>query len=538
LHCGVARARAALLLVPAALAAALVVSGGSSSDPRTPAALAGLPPPFLTVAVLGDGGLSAGVDAYGDIVDLRTEPAGTALIDNPAARQEAGTVAADTGIVPRVSADGGGAEVPLWRADSVSQRYLPDTNVLRTTASFADARVRIECAALGGELGCVSSGSGRGRPRVSFARNLDDSAGRVHLDDSAAGRIVRSAIAADRRWLAGARPLGGGAPAWARRLYGRSLLVLRALTDQRSGALAAGARDGWAYVWPRDAGAAAIALEAAGYRSEARRMAGFLRRLDLGAAARFEGNGDPVPGRPAQGDAWGWTAAAARATGLPPPPGRPPPWRDRADYQEKSSGDYLANAIASPAPTADGPKCPCIGDISSRRLGFWTRRGLVREADEPASGLDSAAAWAVRPFPRPELFPAVRATLERLLGRGGRFGIVPSEDWPGTDPWTAPTAWSAWSLAGLSRLDGRSPTAARDRASALRLLADLRRAATPAGLLPERVDARSGVPVSTTPLAWSHAFAILALRQLWPGRRPISADPSRRQAGRRQRDSQ
>jgi GH15 family glucan-1,4-alpha-glucosidase len=26
------------------------------------------------------------------------------------------------------------------------------------------------------------------------------------------------------------------------------------------------------------------------------------------------------------------------------------------------------------------------------------------------------------------------------------------------------------------------------------------------------VDARTGVPTSTTPLAWSHAFAILALR--------------------------
>jgi hypothetical protein len=517
LHCGVARARAAPVLVLAALAAALVVSGDSSSDPHTPAALAGLPPPFLTVAVLGDGGLSAGVDAYGDIVDLRAEPAGRALIDNPAARQEAGTVAADTGIVPRVSAGGGTAKVPLWRAGSVSQRYLPDTGVLRTTASFAGAWVTIECAALGGELGCVSSSGGRRPLRVSFARNLIGGGGRVHLDDGAARRIVAAAIPADRGWLAGARPLGGGAPAWARRLYGRSLLVLRSLADRRSGALAAGARDGWAYVWPRDAGAAAIALAAAGYRPEARRVAGFLRRLDLSSAARFEGNGDPVPGRPAEGDAWGWTAAAARATGLPPPPGRPPPWRDRADYQEKSPGDYLANAIAAPA--ADGPRTSLGLRFSARRQGFSTRQGLVREVGKLASGLDSAAAWAVRPFPRPELFPAVRATLVRLLDRGGRFGIVPSEGWPGTDPWTAPTAWSAWSLAGLSRLDGRSSTAARDRASALRLLADLRRAATPAGLLPERVDASSGVPVSTTPLAWSHAFAILALRQLWPARR-------------------
>jgi GH15 family glucan-1,4-alpha-glucosidase len=50
-------------------------------------------------------------------------------------------------------------------------------------------------------------------------------------------------------------------------------------------------------------------------------------------------------------------------------------------------------------------------------------------------------------------------------------------------------------------------------------MAALRRAATPTGLLPERVDAETGAPRSTTPLAWSHAFAILALRELWPSRR-------------------
>jgi GH15 family glucan-1,4-alpha-glucosidase len=152
---------------------------------------------------------------------------------------------------------------------------------------------------------------------------------------------------------------------------------------------------------------------------------------------------------------------------------------------------------------------------------------LVRRADDPGSGLDSAAAWAVRPFPLPTLFPAVRRTLLQLTSRqarsaagGSRFGIVPSEGWPGVDPWTAPTAWSAWSLAALSGSRGSRTSRAsalRDRHAALRLLGDLRRAATPAGDLPERVDAHSGVPRSTTPLAWSHAFAILALLQLWPG---------------------
>ena len=110
--------------------------GAPRPIPRTPPALPGLPPPFETAAALGSGGLSAGIDAYGDVVDLRAAgPAGPALIDDPYARQLAGTVPADTGIVPLVSV-GGGPPLPLWRADSVRQRYLPGTNVLVTAARF------------------------------------------------------------------------------------------------------------------------------------------------------------------------------------------------------------------------------------------------------------------------------------------------------------------------------------------------------------------------------------------------------------------
>ncbi|HEX2391790.1 MAG TPA: hypothetical protein VHI77_02610, partial [Solirubrobacterales bacterium] len=184
-------------------------------------------------------------------------------------------------------------------------------------------------------------------------------------------------------------------------------------------------------------------------------------------------------------------------------------WRGHADYREGPSGDYLGNAIAAGAPLAP----------------FVTPRGLIRAAGEPASGLDAAAAWAVRPFPRPALYPTARATLLRLLSRGTGFGITPGQGWPGTDPWTAPTAWSAWALAALARSERDAAAARTDRAAALHLLADLRRAATPAGELPERVDAVTGVPRSTTPLAWSHAFAVLALRQLWPA--PIAAPRGR-----------
>ncbi len=434
-------------LAALAAVAAVLFSGGAGTDPRTPRGLAGMPPPFLGVAVVGHGERVEAVDAYGNVVETRAPgPAGRALVTVSPERQAAGTVAADSGIVARMRA--GGRSIPLWRADAVRQRYVPGTNVLRTVAWA-------------------------GGIRAVVVRSLGGTA----------------TIRTDRRWIGRSRPLGAGAPAWARRMHERSLLVLRALTDRRSGAVAAGIREGWAYVWPRDAGAVAMALASAGHQAEARRVVHFLLGLDLEAAARFNGDGTPVDGRAVQGDAVGWVAAAAEAAGLPTEVVHQP-WRDRADYQESAAGDYLGNALASAAGLAP----------------FVTSRGLIRQAGDPESGLDSAAAWAVRPFPRPALYPLARRTLLRLAADRGRFGIVPSESWDGgNDPWTAQTAWTAWSLAALG-----------ERRAALRLMTALRRAATPLGLLPERVDAHTGMPTSTTPLAWSHAFAILALRRLWP----------------------
>ena len=487
-----------------------------------------MPPPFLGTAVVGDGELTAAIDAYGDVVDLRPGPAARALIDNPAGRQAAGTVPADTGIVPWVSLDGPPAR-PLWTADSVTQRYRRGTNVVITTARFGQKRVRITYAA-GDSLACLTQATKGAR---LWLRSTEPAAARrLQCDDRAARLTVRAAERSDRGWLARVRSVGPGAPAWARQMYRRSLLVMRALTDRRTGAVAAGARDGWAYVWPRDAGAVALAFKAAGCRSEARQIVHFLVGLDLNAAARFYGNGEPVPGRGPQGDASGWVAAAARAVrpfvgGLAGPSPllsgeTSPEWpQNLSDYQEGGPGNYLGNALA----TLDGPKTGLYVRKSARRqkarevaAEFGTAGGLVRRAGDPGSGLDSAAAWAVEPFGLRSLYSAARETMLRLARRGGRFGITPGTAWRGEDPWTAPTAWTAWSLAALARWE-RDPAHARtDRRVALRLLADLRRAATPAGELPERVDAQTGIPRSTTPLAWSHAFAILALLELWPSK--------------------
>jgi hypothetical protein len=292
------------------------------------------------------------------------------------------------------------------------------------------------------------------------------------------------------------KPLDPAAPAWARPLYRRSLRVLLAFTDPRSGAMIAGERDGWDYVWPRDAAAGAIALQAAGLRPEARRVARFLAGLDLDQAARFYPDGSRVPGRTAAGDGEGWVAAADQATAgtVLPIAARsrleqdgPADWRDRQDYGENATGDLLGNAIAAGVPAPE---------ILSR---FETPRGLVRE--EGTDRLDSSAAWAAALFPSPGLRGAARETLLALTRESTRFGIPPMEGWTPGEVWTAPTAWSAWALIELG-----------ERRAADRLLGELHRAETPHGTLPERVDARTGAPTSTTPLAWSHAFAILALR--------------------------
>ena len=269
-----------------------------------------------------------------------------------------------------------------------------------------------------------------------------------------------------------------------------------------AGAVIAGAREGWAYVWPRDAGAVALAFAAAGYRVEARRVARFLLRLDLDAAARFHPDGTPVEGREAQGDAQGWVEVAAHAARV-----------NEIDYPY-GGRSHSPQALGPIAPTTRRKTAATTSATRSRRVSA----PLASETSSPASG----NCGATRRTPtlestRPPLGRCGRSLTPPYsppcgvpfagwwMPRSGRFGIVPSENWPEEDPWTAPTAWTAWAFAALG-----------DRTTALELMSDLRRAATPLGLLPERVDAQSGEPRSTTPLAWSHAFAILALRELWP----------------------
>ena len=300
-----------------------------------------------------------------------------------------------------------------------------------------------------------------------------------------------------------ARPLDPAAPAWARRLYRRSLRVLLALTDPRSGAMIAGERDGWDYVWPRDAAAGAVALESAGLRPEAHRVTGFLASLDLDGAARFYPDGSPVPGRTAAGDGEGWVAAAQEAvtsdwdgTVLPKAARshleQDSPmmeWRDRQDYGENVSGDLLGNAIAAGVPAVRDPEP--LRDIARPGQG-------TREAKE----LDSSAAWAATPLPQP-------GSPRSCQSKHSSHSLA-------SRPPTASPRWRAGPSArsGPRRLPGqRGPWSSSARPEPLI-------SSWPSSTKRRRRTERSrsvwtpatGAPTSTTPLAWSHAFAILALR--------------------------
>ncbi len=429
--------RAALAITAVSALGALFVSGGSGSDPRTPTALAGLPAPFLPTSVIGAGAATAGVDAYGDVVDLWVPgPVGRDLIHNPASRQTAGSVPANTGIVPRVSIAGGPARA-LWHSRWIRQSYLPDTNVLRTEAVIGSAKLEITEAIGRGVLICtVTASRGASVSGLSCRR-------------PGGWRAIGQLAAGERRWLRKARPLGGGAPQWAQRMYRRSLLVLRALTDRRSGAVAAGTREGWAYVWPRDASASALALAAAGYRNEARLVVHFLLRLKLGAAARFDANGVGVRGRAAEGDAAGWVG----------PPPEPRGWavsRDACKVEEGNppgAGETIIRSdrgkAAITSATRSHPAFPArrfSGCSVPRRASSAAPAIPARALIQPPPGRcdPSPSRRSMRPSARPLIdWPRARAGSESSQPKSG---LEPN---PGAHRLHgAPGAWRRWESAG------------------------------------------------------------------------------------------
>src|SRR3954447_5781059 len=154
-----------------------------------------------------------------------------------------------------------GLDVGQWRGPESNWRHhdfqscaLP-TELPRRAAKASVRCVRRSIVAVGAAVLVVASISGAAEQAPAPIQMAIRAA---HCGAAASGPFSPTEVRAHERRL------GRGAPRWARRLYRRSIRVLVALTDPRNGAMIAGERDGWDYVWPRDAGAGAMALEAAG----------------------------------------------------------------------------------------------------------------------------------------------------------------------------------------------------------------------------------------------------------------------------------
>ena len=239
----------------------------------------------------------------------------------------------------------------------------------------------------GERLACLA-GAAMARASRSLRRNRRAGAAACTCDDDAPGGVIRRGRAARPALARRARPLGPARRPGRGGCTSARCWPCGRLTDRRTGAVAAGARDGWAYVWPRDAAAAALALAAAGYRGEARRVARFLLGLDLAAAARFDGDGAPVAGprRPGRRLRLGRRRGPRRR-----PPARPAaldlarPRRLPGESPRRLPRQRARRRFAD----RDG-ETPIRPDLG--------RGGWCGGSGDPGSGLDSAAAWAVRPF--------------------------------------------------------------------------------------------------------------------------------------------
>ena len=373
----------------------VLVSGGSGADPRTPPALPGLPPPFLGTAVVGSGGPTAAIDAYGDVVDLRRRAGGAGADRQPGRAAGGRHVPVDTGIVPRVSV-GGGPFAPLWRADHIGQRYLAGTNVDAHRGQVRQAWVAIADAAAGRrspshvrgphgrgsravgvnlvDRGHLPASGGAGRRReLSAAAALADRA----LGEPARRRVIHAR--SDRRWLAGRAP-------WAERArlgtasVRRSLLVLRALTDRRTGAVAAGAGMAGPTSGPATPAPSRWRSRAAGYRAEAPRR--------------------PLPARPRPRHRGSF------------------PWRRGAGLRAGGPGRRLGMGRRRHAGRRPAPGAPGAPLAQPGRLPRGRPRRLPRQRDRrrPAGGALRVAARpdaASPPIPPP-------ASTRRRPGRCGR----------------------------------------------------------------------------------------------------------------------
>ena len=246
---------------------------------------------------------------------------------------------------------------------------------------------------------CSNSSAGRveeRRPRGSAARDLSASAAVEHGD----GDVARSVACARRR---GAGLGAADVP--------RSLLTIHALTSTRTGAVAAGARDGWAYVWPRDAATAALALEASGHRARSTARGEVPHRPRPLAPRPASAKTAPrSPAAPPRATRSAGSTAAAKATGIAAPaslsPGATAPTTKSPHPAPTSATPSPPPSTAEPAIDGFSARQHQVGDQargfcanSGRRMGWCGRRVIPGPASTPRPAGRSARSNSRRSIP-------------------------------------------------------------------------------------------------------------------------------------------
>jgi len=389
--------------------------------------------------------------------------------------------------------------------------------------------------------------SGQFEPDSSILRTAGDTVVAPALPDLSQSACATVAEQADREWLrAGTVP---GDTAASRAMATRALLDLR-LDVRPNGAVVAGWRSGWDYVWPRDSSWVAVALAQTGHPDMAYRILRFLQRMQPGNgiwAARYlpDGSGPVLDGRPAELDAdgwvpwavWSWAASQPLTPGGQPrrelaqlwpmvvraadaaarslaPDGLPGPamdyWENSVEVTLGTAAPLLAGLRAAAALAADVGGAAAAGDgrrwasaagrLASAITAAFGRTGYQR-VPLAGSGADAAVTFLGPPFgePSPQVLRAARSAQQALTVSNG--GLAPGEAWTGTPDvaWTAETAFFALFDAATGQH--------RQAAALLDWLAAHR---TKLGSLPEQVNS-AGQPASTAPLSWTDAVALLAL---------------------------
>lgn len=340
-------------------------------------------------------------------------------------------------------------------------------------------------------------------------------------------------------------------------LYERSLVVIDQLRD-RSGALIAAppidpdnrSSGGYAFCWPRDGAYIAHALDTAGQHAAAGDFFNWALRVQRPHgiwAQRYYADGTAAPAwsehqldetgtilwaldrhlrvRPNELlESRGLTAAVdafqtirrSAVTGWPPSTQNL--WEDHLGQHAYTLASLLAAATAwekRAMESSEHEAAALLGDAAlqlGNSLDRWPTndegvmaRSMVRGRRTSTADFtaDISLLGLSVPFktlrPTDERLRATVANLSKRLSTGnGRLLRYAGDRYRGGNPWPLATLWMAWHQirAGLPM----------DAAQGLK---EVLRDRTPAGLLAEQVDARTGAARWVVPLSWAHAWYIV-----------------------------